>query len=184
MSEPLEETYFKWLYGQFGNLHESMPHRSYFRLCGALHRIPFEVHVEMDRNRVGDAVALRGACMDELGRGYDPETLVWYSGEEGPSVFEVLVGIARRCEFLTSEPVAEWMYMFFIWLRMNEFHDGNRTSWMETVQKRIYTWMRREYRSRLGTTGALFPWRRVSSGKDHRTTEIWYQLNHYLIEND
>ena len=63
-NEPIEELYFKWLYGQIGSVKIRNRSRTYWSLAKQLFETEFTWTISKDENRAEDGRALRYEFLD------------------------------------------------------------------------------------------------------------------------
>lgn len=173
----LDERYLDWLYSLVLPVSIRNPARSYRKLLNHLFKRAFTWHVPNDDNRIEDARELRYEFLDRyVIEDDDPE---WTDLEL--SVLEVLIALARRASFETSELPDIWFGRFLDHLDLREYTDAIyvQGAW-EDVDAAIDIFVNREY-DRNGL-GGLFPLR--DAKYDQRQVELWYQMAAYLIENN
>lgn len=174
MSEPLDESYFLWLYSQVGSVKEKHPARTHWSLCRQLFTKEFVWIVPNDDNRLEDGRDLRHEFLDSKELDADD---AWM--QLGCSMFEMLIGLSRRLAFEADGEPRDWFWLLMRNLdleRYSDKYDGFSKTVDETLDRVIW----RTYRP--DGNGGLFPLRQVE--KDQREVEIWYQLNAYLLEQD
>lgn len=174
MNKELEEEYFIWLCDQVK--HNDPIHRTYDRLFEMLHTNEFVWIVVGDKNRAADGMDLRIAFLRESSLSSDPD---WaYSP---CSLLEMFVAFSQAAEFQTDDPVPDWFWEFMTNLGLHEFYyESGMTE--EQVLDIFETFIWRTYLS-TGCGGGLFPLRNKIP-KDQRKVELWYQLFHYLDDQD
>ncbi len=178
------DRYFDWLCYITG---DRFGIDSYKKLLKSLFRREFIWILEMDSNRVADGEGLRYEFED--GFIEDARFLK-------VNVLEVLIGIARRMDFLCEKESQREDYTEkCFWeivdnLGLLEFDDR---TWSKTIEPEIKIdrildiWMSRKF----GTDGkgSLFPLngkrdKRGNRIKDQRDVEIWYQMQTYMMEKE
>ena len=179
----IKEDYFNWL---CEGVHIDQVERSYLLLARDLHAKKFYAVVPHDENRALDGIELRE---DYLGEMNLPEYCC--ADIDGDcSVFEMLIGLAKRIGFETRNPtdlrmksdrVGYWFWEMIDNLGLMGFDDESyyELDGEDAVDDILEVLLRREYRS--SGLGGLFPLRRAS--EDQRDVEIWYQMSAYLNEN-
>ena len=178
----IEQDYFHWLCEM---VHIDQEGTSYWLLAKELHRVKFYSMVPHDENRASDGIELREEYLKEI----NYPRFVDICGE--CSVFEMLIGLARRMDFETGDPydfensvdrTSYWFWEMIDNLDLIAFDDDSYVEYngMDEVPKIIENFLERNY-SRDGV-GGLFPIYR--SKEDQRKVEIWYQMNQYLNERD
>lgn len=175
----INQWYFNWLCEL---VHIDNGDSSYYILAKNLFSKQFVSYVDHDENRAYDGMELREECLEELG--YPKYTRV-----EGPcNVLEMLVGLARRMDFETSDPydavtdrTTYWFWEMIDNLGLMAFDDESYVE-MEGqifVDSIVDTFIERRYEP--DGSGGLFPLKH--SEDDQRKVEIWYQMCQYLAEN-
>ena len=176
----VEQWYFNWLCDL---IHADQIDRSYYILMKDLHKKEFTSIVEHDENRAYDGMELREECLKELGY---PK----YVTIDGPcSVLEMLIGLARRMDFETSDPYEEeghdrttyWFWEMIENLGLTIFDDDSYVDmegqiFVDSIVDRLV-----ERRYEENGEGGIFPLRHTT--EDQRDVEIWYQMHMYLAEN-
>lgn len=173
MSRPIDDRYLEWLYSQFGAVRNRNPSRSYWNLAKQLYTKEFVWFVPNDDNRILDGKELRYEFLKETDE-VDP---AWMN--LGCSMLEMLVALARRAAFESSEPPAHWFRVFLANMKVDAYTDDVYDQDIaqeveEALDKVIY----RNYRK--NGVGGLFPLRKTFT--DQRKVELWYQLAAYILE--
>lgn len=179
----IENLYFNWL---CDIVHIDQIDRSYQLLASELHRTPFIAIVEHDENRGYDGIELRDEFVREERIMPDENEL---NGE--CTVFEMLIALARRMDFITSDPydfsdtsdkTAYWFWEMIDNLGLMDFDDDSyvRLEGNTCVGWAIDSLLRRDYD--VDGDGGLFPLQYPT--EDQRNVEIWYQMNAYMYEHD
>lgn len=151
-------------------------HRNYEHLMSDMYDKEFTYVLDMDENRVYDALDLRREFLFDCG--YDVTRDYW---EEGVSVLEVLAALSKRIEIeVTGEPgddhIERWFWEMLS--NLDVLYPDDRYE-HGIVEYKLDTWMLKRY-DRDGT-GSVFPlknWR-----YDQREIDVWYQGQLYLSEN-
>ena len=178
----IEQDYFQWLCDQ---VHIEQDFVSYRLLARDLHRRPFIYSVDHDENRAGDGLELREDYMRDSG--YPGYADIW--GE--CSVFEMIVALARRMDFETSDPydlgdtndrMAFWFWDIMDNLGLTKFSDD---VYIEEdgdimVDYIVDQLLNRNYDP--DGYGGMFPLEK--NVEDQRSVEIWNQMNAYLSERE
>lgn len=167
----MRSKYFKWLYSLIRSSdYDSWNHK---KLLKILYDTEFYSEVEDDKNRIEDAYDLRdnfyfyeAQAEDTLGR---------------PSVFEVLVALARRIDddIMWDENVGDRTAIWF-WMMIENLGLLDETDDCfdrERVVDTLGQFLKRNY----GRNGeySLFP------EKENLTNmSIWEQMGHYFVKND
>lgn len=174
-TEEIHRQYFEWLYSQV----EHDEYACFRSLCLDLHRMIFVIpskHVTMDINRVVDAYDMRSNFIESLaeqgvhvpigGKLFDPIK---------PTVFEVLVALARRIEsdIMYDAEKENRTYKWF-WLMISNLGILCPDDRKDIVN----TWMCRKFDP--DGTGSLFPLQNPSI--DQTRLDIWSQMTNYFSE--
>ena len=177
MPEPLDETYFHWLYGQVAAVRIKNPARSYWALLRALHSTEFVWLIANDDNRLEDGRDLRSEFI--LDEGIDSVEKDWMT--IGCSMLEMLIGLSRRLAFESdNDDPARWFWHLLNNINLGNFNDSHIQSeqQLDYINQVLEQVIWRNYRQ--DGRGGLFPLRRPQ--EDQRQVELWYQLSSYLIE--
>jgi len=167
-------SYFQWLC-ETVDINTELS--SYYLLAKHLHRRNFYWTVPNDENRGMDGKQLREEFLAEEGL----TSII--AGE--CTVFEMLIGLARRMNSILNEELdkdrtAEWFWVLMTNCALNNFSDddfeamGGKWAFdliIDGILDRGY---------RRNGLGGLFPLRH--SKKDQRKVEIWYQMSDYILE--
>jgi len=172
MSEPLDDRYLTWLYSLVGNVELKTPSRTYWSLLRQLYTKEFVWFVPNDDNRVEDGRELRYEFADII------KDDAWMS--LGCSMLEMMIGLSRRLCFEGDGEPHIWFWHMIDNLGLTKFNDKRYNDDIadevdEILQRVIW----RNYEP--DGNGGLFPLTRAHD--DQRTTEIWYQMNAYILEN-
>ena len=176
----VDHRYLDWLYSWVGRNNDLNPDHTYTLLAEKLHRIEFRYFVPNDDNRAADGIQLR----DDFARYFgNHENLRLLRG--GPcSVFEMLVALALRADFITNIEnygADYWFWLMIDNLDLSQFQDSTYMDFFpdDLIEDIVNAWMNREYLP--NGQGGLFPL--VHTKNDQTTVEIWYQLQEYILEN-
>jgi hypothetical protein len=173
-TEPLDETYFCWLYRQVAVDEETEPSRTYWRIFKKLHTTEFIWFIPKDDNRVEDGKDLRHEFIEDNDiHGVDDGWL-----HLGCSMLELIIGLSRRLSFLADGEPQAWFWHLMENLGLEEFND-NRYLDEDLVNEILEQVITRTY-ARNGR-GGLCPLRKPNG--DQREVELWYQLSSYVLEN-
>jgi hypothetical protein len=174
-----DRAYFRWLVKKYLKDSEGEPD-GYACLLEQMFRKSYYYIVPNDENRAEDGLDLRDAFLiTPLGRKHG-------GVPEGPCSFlEFLIGVSIRLSDLLIDgepiPVDEYFWELASRLRLTEYTDDlysdERTTFI--VDNVMTDFMDRKY-GRCGD-GGLFPL--SPPCRNQRKTEVWYQLNTYLLEN-
>lgn len=178
MTEPLDETYLNWLYGQVASVRLKNPARTHWRLLKVIFSMEFIWLVSNDDNRLEDGRDIRYEFIEELNIEVPDEE--WMT--VGCSLLEMMIGLARRLAFNAEgdSDQSEWFWHMIHNLGLREFNDlyFDTDRQEEYVIHILETMIWRNYRS--DGRGGLFPLR--DPKEDQREVELWYQLSSYLLE--
>lgn len=175
MSTPLDEHYFEWLYRQVCSAKVKNPNRTYRNLLWMLYTEEFLWFVPNDDNRVEDGKVLRHEYLQKHDLTPDDVGLDWF--ELNCSFLEVLIGLARRLDFLMNGGQDEWFWEMLDNLDLHKYNDTVHIPQQE-VKRVVDRVVWRTYR--YNGHGGLFPLQQAR--EDQRDTELWYQLNAYILE--
>jgi hypothetical protein len=173
MDGPLDELYFKWLYGQVGSLRLKNPARTHWDLLRQLYQKEFVWVVARDDNRVADGRDLRREFL------YEEEIMIFDKNwmEMGCSFLEMAIALSRHLAFMAEGEVAGWFWELMQNLGFDGYSDRNGFN-HEEVDETLERVMWRTYGH--DGVGGLFPLQHPE--RDQRNIELWYQMSAYLIE--
>lgn len=177
----INQSYFEWL---CDIVHVDQGDKSWWILFKDLYNKKFYSLIPHDENRAWDGLELREDFMHEI---WYPK----YMDIDGEcSVLEMLIGLARRIDFETSNPYEDsqndstvyWFWEMIDNLGLLPFDDDSYVDngGMHFVNSILNNFVERKY-SRNGN-GGLFPLEH--SRQDQRRVEIWYQMSEYLTERE
>lgn len=173
---PMDEKYFNWLY-DIVRPPEMEELIQYTKVSALAHQIIFDWRVPNDGNRAAEGKELR----DEFMRGFGVEPLPekeWMGLDS--SVFEMMVGLTKRCDFIVEIGFHGWFDIFMKNLGLKNYNDSRYTlADSARVSRILYRFNERRYEP--NGKGGLFPLRHPS--KDMREVELWYQMGEYMTEN-
>lgn len=169
----LDDQYLTWLYSLVADVRTRKGPDTYWKLFRQLFKTEFTWFVPNDDNRAEDGRELRFEWASLRDVHVDSN---W--AELGCSFLEMLLGLARRLEFMTEYDCAYWFWHLIGNLGLLGHNDRSNFQ-EEDVDARTSAVIWRTY-DRHGH-GGLFPLR--TTNEDQRKVEIWYQLNRYVIEN-
>lgn len=175
MTEPLEETYFNWLYSKVVHVEgTNTPSNNYSHLLQALHSTEFIWLLSGDDNRAADGLDLRYEFLNQV-RSELPEP--WM--EQPCSVLEMFIAFSRRCAFETEPHAREWVWTFLQNLGLDELTDA-ALGVPRVVEEVIDPFIWRTYDA--NGYGGMFPLN--DPQHDQTKLEIYSQFCEWLIEND
>ena len=161
-------SYFRWITGKA--LKWCAPYGSYRQLIQIMQLTPFYSKIELDKNRVADAMDLRTRFGKPV------------SMDEPCSVLEVMVALASRCEneIMTDPDMGDrtgfWFFSMVQSLGLAGMTD-ERFDVIFTITT-LDKFLKRDFKP--NGEGSLFTIH--NSDQDFRNTEIWYQMCWYLDE--
>ena len=176
--ELLPEEYFSWLYAQVWTGEEHDPEHSYRTVADRMYIQRFEPLVPHDENRIADGAHLRNAFLRDHGQEPLDNVTVLFPDA---SVFEVLVGLARRGGDMINMPAMRLFGIFLVNLRLHLYTDAycQRHSY-KGADRIIQRFNLRNYGP--DGHGGLFPLRHYN--QDQRGVELWYQMAAFMDENN
>ena len=178
MKEPLDELYFKWLYGQVADPKVTNPLRTYWKMLKQLYTKEFVWTVPNDDNRIVDGKDLRYEFIDD--QQLEDVDIGWMN--LGCSMFELLVSLSRRLAFETDGWAPYWFWELVENLGLMAYSDRRPARSrkfpvpeIEEILERVI-WRTYDYDGK----GGLFPLKEAR--EDQRTIELWYQMSAYVLE--
>jgi hypothetical protein len=174
-SVPLDELYFRWLYGQVADPDFEEEDLTYWEVLKVLYKTDFAFVIRMDENRVEDGKALRRKFIAE--QGLSGVSRHWI--EIGCSVLELMVGLAERLEFLADGETHYWFWELMENLGLRQYNDSHEIPY-EDIEEILNRVIFRQYDS--DGYGGFFPLRRPE--RDQRGLELWAQLSDYVQEKN
>lgn len=179
MNELLDEVYLKWLYRKVLSPKSQNASRTYWNLLNHLYRRKFIWFIPNDDNRAEDGRDLR---LEFFRHKQVEKDHIWYELE--CSVLEMLVALSVRLSFEADDTIAKWFWELIDNLGLTKFNDlvyGDINSYeAKEIDVAVDRLNNRTYR--FDGFGGLFPLE--NPHEDQRKVEIWYQLSHYLAEQD
>lgn len=175
MSEPIEETYFNWLYAKVVRVEGiNTPSNNYYTLLQTLHSIEFVWLLSGDDNRAADGLELRGEFINQS---HIYPAQPWM---DAPcSVLEMFIALSRVAAFDTEPSAREWVWTFLQNLNLDELSDSS-LGVVETTTEIIDRFIWRTYDP--DGYGGMFPLN--DPHHDQRKLELYSQFCEWLIEND
>lgn len=172
MTEPLDERYFKWLYGQVDTILDGP---SYWDITRLLYKKEFVWTVPNDDNRAEDGRELRREFVI-VNRIYNRVDESWLM--LGCSMLELLIALSRRLEFELDDTGADtWFWILMSNIGLHNCSDDHpfRAEMVDEILDRVI-WRNYDPSGR----GGLFPLKQPK--ENQRKVEIWYQMSAYLLE--
>lgn len=185
MRQPLEDRrisqdYFRWLCSKVMIEQDIDSEVSYMFLADRMYRVSFNDNVPNDRNRSADGIKQRHDFLQEYGDNYSAKEASDLT-YPGANVFEVLVGLAILANSEWELGVINWFGKFLQNLKITGFFDKEvEAGDINRIGRVLAKFNERKYSP--NGRGGLFPLR-GHNWEDQRTTELWYQLSHYIEEN-
>lgn len=168
-----DEVYLRWLYDLVNkSVDEDTP--TYHQLFECLYNVIFIPKLAMDENRCKDGIELRSDFARETGM------TDAFSDETPCSVLEMLVALARRCEYQfmhntdIGDRTSTWFWIMLTNMGLVQYTDDvNFQDIYEAVETATYKLNNRDYYPD-GSDGGPF----IIEGapRDLRTVEYWYQM--------
>jgi hypothetical protein len=172
--EPIEETYFNWLYSKVARVDNPTPSLTYYTLLRDFHSYEFVWNVIGDDNRAEDGLDVRREFLAQVS--HEDSDVPWM--HPGCSVLEMLIALSRKCAFQTEIDYREWFWIFLDNLGVGQLSDAHKhisRNTAEALDRLVW----RTYEP--NGLGGLFPLRHPAH--DQRKVEIWYQFCEYLIDH-
>lgn len=173
--QPLDETYFVWLYSQVADSEAKEPSLTYWKLLKQLFTTEFVWSIPKDENRSEDGKQLRLEFVQSQQLNDVDDDWVNF----GCSMLELMVGLSRRLAFEAEGEPHYWFWKLAENIGVSQYSDDRRfpRKRVDDVLRRV---INREY-DRNGD-GGFFPLRHAQ--KDQRKVELWYQLSAYVLEQE
>lgn len=172
----VSQAYFYWLYEPFYD--PTDPTSWFMTVCTIMHNTRFTPLIPHDENRIADATELRNDFKREH-RPLEPLEVADLLAPDA-SVFEVLIALAKRADFMVPLTPKVWFRIFLENLKLDTWTDdycAGHSTW--PVQRAVNAFNSRTY-SKTGR-GGIFPLRRPRDNQ--REVELWYQMGAYMTEN-
>ena len=178
ITEPLDELYFKWLYGQVADPEVTDSSRTYWKMLKQLYTKEFVWTVPNDDNRIEDGRDLRYEFIDD--QRLENVDIGWVN--LGCSMLELLVSLSRRLSFETDILAPYWFWDMITNLGLKAYTDRRPgrprkfpASEIDTILDRVI-WRTYDYHG----NGGIFPLKNAK--EDQRNIELWYQMSAYILE--
>ena len=181
----IETSYFQWLCTL---IHADSFEKSYYILCGELHKFPFWTKHPRDINRNNDGLQLRTdyICEMELDLGDQLDEFTSVS-ENDCSMFEMMVALSKRMndELMTEDSgdkTHEYFWEIMKNLGLDEYDDDKfgEENGASTTQVRDILGNLNQRRYKRDGSGGMFPLKHPE--KNQKNVEIWYQMQAYINE--
>jgi hypothetical protein len=176
--EPVRARYFRWLYSQV--FPDQDPGESYTDVCELMHEIPFNDSIPNDSNRTADGEELRDEFIS-LDEGIDLDAFTEMAGLGKASLFEILIGLAKRAESVTEAlKPDQWFRTFLGNLGLLKYPDDRYLPrHILRVNRILRTFNGRTFDP--DGNGGIFPL--AKPPVDQRKIELWFQMAAYINEN-
>jgi hypothetical protein len=175
ITQPLDESYFQWLYHQVADADTETPSLTYWNLLRLLYGCEFMPQIPNDENRAEDGTDLRVEFLD--GRRLRRSEREWMS--LGCSMLELVVGLSRRLAFEAGGEPHYWFWRLLENIGVARYSD-DRIIPEHRIEKILENVNNRSYKR--NGLGGFFPLKHAD--RDQRKVELWYQLSAYVLELD
>lgn len=152
--------------------------RSYSNLLWQLYNIEFVALIDMDRNRIANALYLRDRICEDEG--------IRYVGDGFCSALDILIHLADRMAFnLDRLDEEESGLKCYFWELIENFGftDFDDSVWNCEVKDEVFEvvnqWIERKY----DASGKNTPFPKRHRAKNFRHLELWDQMQMYMEEN-
>jgi hypothetical protein len=172
----LDDRYLEWLYKKVGPVGNRNPARTYWHLARQLYTHKFVWFVPNDDNRAMDGVDLRFEFFEEAHIKQDDDSM-WILLE--CSMLEMFIALSQRVSYQSYGSDAEWFWKMMENLDLRQYTDLKYNQFVEQEVKETLDRVNQRTYDPDGT-GGVFPL--VSSHRDQRQVELWYQASAYLQE--
>jgi hypothetical protein len=173
--------YFNWLYNQVVGVWDVNSPVSYIGVCTHLHAIEFDDRVPNDDNRRKEGEELRDEFIAAHSEIIEIEEYTELVGLGRASLFEMLIALARRADYIVEVGPRTWFKSFLDNLGLTRYNDARHRPQDDVrIERILRTFNQRTY-SRTGK-GGLFPLKDPKS--DQRSTELWFQMAAFMRENE
>jgi hypothetical protein len=173
----IQEAYFEYLYHLMYDIWDYKSSESYISVCWCLHNVDFLALVDYDENRIADAAGLRNQFKDKAGSLGPAELTAIITPD--CTVFEVLIALATRADFMVPLGTRVWFQLFLENLGLDTWSDEKCSVSTWPIERTINNFNNRDYRP--NGKGGIFPLRQPK--QDQRDVELWYQMGAYMTEN-
>ena len=168
----MNDAYYRWLVDLLGDEYLRM---NYQKLLKHLFDTEYFWEISYDGNRASDGLNLRKCFGREIG-------YTDFSLPQGCSVLEMMIALARRTEDdIMHDPkfgnrTSYWFWVMLQNLSIDQFDDYSYDP--DKFDNILHVFMHHEYLP--DGNGGLFPCYGIKT--DMRKTDLWWQLNQFLIE--
>ena len=169
----MDDAYYRWL---INLLNDEYLRINYQKLLRQLFDTAYYWEISFDGNRASDGLNLRKCFGHEIG-------YIDFSLPQECSVLEMLIALAKRTEddimhdARIGDRTSYWFWTMIENLDLDIYDDYSYDS--EAIDYKLKVFMHHEYAP--DGNGGLFPCYGIKA--DMRRTDLWWQLNQFLIEN-
>jgi hypothetical protein len=170
----MNDAYYRWLVDL---LDDEYLRTSYQKLLYHLFTTEFIWEIDYDENRAAGGLNLRKLYGKEIG-------YPMFSLNCGCTVLEMMIALARKTDSdimydpVLGERTRSWFWIMMENLGLDIYDDYSYDP--AAVDQILDIFMHHRYRA--DGVGGMFPCDGI--GTDMRKTDLWWQLNQYLIENN
>lgn len=152
--------------------------RSYSNLLWSLYNIKFVALIDMDKNRVANALYLRDRICEDEG--------IQYVGDGFCSTLDILIHLADRMAFnldgLNEEESGLKCY-FWELIENFGFTDFDDSVWNCGVEEEVFEIVNRWIERKYGTKSGHIPFPNCHTIKNYHHLELWDQMQIYIEEH-
>jgi hypothetical protein len=178
MTDDIQHGYFGYLYYRVFRVYDEKSPLSYVNLCTLMHETRFDDSLPNDDNRARDGIQLRDEFISTL-KSIVVEDYTELQSLGQCSIFEMLIALAYRADYLVENGVEWWFREFIDNLDLGKYNDRDYVPRSGIRINRVLNNFNNRRYSRNGK-GGIFPLQRAK--KDQRTLELWYQMHAYMTE--
>lgn len=165
-------TYKQWLFNILGD-----PSGAFREVLSIMFAVRFYEVIPNDANRIGDGLELRNEYETEYQKPAQTEN-------DDCSVLEMMIGLSRRInslayDYMEPDKTAYWFWLMFDNLELNRYPGAIDYEQETRIASILYDFVERDYSP--NGHGGLFPM--YPAPFDCRSTEIWYQMQAWIVEH-
>lgn len=173
----LETSYFQWLCDL---IRVDRPDKSYYLLCGELHKYPFKWIIERDENRAIDGAILRSRYGDCAG------DCLLEPDDYSCSIFEMIIALSERMKDELMQEDDDDDCSKYFWeiihnLGLDVLDDEHYDEKYGNMDVKLAVDMINNRTFKRNGYGGMFPLN--GKCKNQKKVEIWYQMMTYIDEN-
>lgn len=177
----LQLAYFEWLYSLVFRDNDPESELSYTNVCEQLHEIPFRDMIPNDDNRKVEGIRLRDEFISQYRATRMDRSQLCSMTDDEASLFEMLVALSRRANFIVNVGLEIWFREFLGNLGLLEYSDARyHPRYIPRITRALRKFNDRRYNA--AGKGGIFPLKMPN--RDQRQVEIWYQMAAYMTENE